>query len=132
MRRLMLFAALAAAFAATPWVGIGSRADAQQIGFSIEERQVIVDFYGGAEPAGRKGKNKQNKGRGVGNQGMPPGLAKKGKLPPGIAKRQLPAPLAAQLPPPPTGYERVIVDNDVLLVNIATQIIHDALTDILR
>jgi len=130
MRRLILVAAVSATLMVAPWVG--GRAGAQEIGFSLKERQVIVDFYGGGEPAKGKGKNKQNKGRGVGSQGMPPGLAKQGKLPPGIAKRQLPAPLVAQLPPPPQGYERVIVDNDVLLVNTATQIVHDVLTDVLH
>ncbi|MCK5496461.1 MAG: RcnB family protein [Hyphomicrobiaceae bacterium] len=49
-----------------------------------------------------------------------------------MAKRQLPNNLLSQLPPPPRGYERVIVDNDVLLVNIATQIVHDVLTGVLR
>ena len=86
----------------------------------------------GGDPGKGKWKRKKNKGKGVGNQGMPPGLAKKGKLPPGIAKRQLPSALTAQLPPPPDGFERVIVENDVLLVNTATQVIHDALTDVWR
>jgi len=130
MRRLILLTATIAALAVAP--SAGGRADAQEITFSLQERQIIVDFYGGGEPAKGKDKNKHNKGRGVGSQGMPPGLAKKGKLPPGIAKRQLPAPLAAQLPPPPQGFERVIVDNDILLVNIATQIVHDALIDVLH
>jgi hypothetical protein len=33
-------------------------------------------------------------------------------------------------PAPPRGYERIIVDGKVLLVEIATQVIHDILTDI--
>jgi hypothetical protein len=131
MRRSILFAATAAALAIAPFIG-GGRADAQEIKFSLQERQVIVDFYGVAAPARGNGKTTKNKGRGVGSHGMPPGLAKKGKLPPGIAKRQLPAALVAQMPPPPKGYERVIVDNDVLLVHIATQIVHDVLTDVLH
>jgi hypothetical protein len=53
-------------------------------------------------------------------------------LPPGIAKRQLTNNLISQLPPAPQSYERVIVDKDVLLVNIATQTVHDVLTDVLR
>lgn len=132
MRRSILFAALAVGLVIAPSVGSGGRAGAQEITFSLKERQVIVDFYGGGVPARGKGKNKHNNGRGVGSQGMPPGLAKQGKLPPGIAKRQLPAALVARLPPAPKGYERVIVDNDVLLVHIATQIVHDVLTDVLH
>jgi len=34
------------------------------------------------------------------------------------------------LPAPPRGYERIIVDGRILLVEIATQVIHDVLTDI--
>ncbi|MBE9557236.1 MAG: hypothetical protein IMF08_10305 [Proteobacteria bacterium] len=53
-------------------------------------------------------------------------------MPPGIAKRQLPNNLISQLPPAPQNYERAIVNNDVLLVNIAAQIVHDVLTGVLR
>ena len=66
-----------------------------------------------------------------GMKSLPPGIAKnlgRGKaLPPGIAKQVLPAGLLDQLPPAPRGFERVIVDGRVLLVEIATQIIHDVL-----
>jgi len=131
MSRTSLTTIIAAAFAIAAWAGVGGTVDAQEIGFSLKERQIIVDFYGGGgDPGKDKGKDKQNKGKGVGSQGMPPGLAKKGKLPPGIAKRQLPAALAAQLPPPPKGFERVIVDNDIVLVEITTQIVHDILTHV--
>jgi hypothetical protein len=68
------------------------------------------------------------------DKGLPPGVAKnlaRGKpLPPGIAKQQLPDGLVHALPAPPRGYERIIVDGKVLLVDVATQVIHDILTDI--
>jgi hypothetical protein len=64
-------------------------------------------------------------------QGLPPGIAKnlaRGKpLPPGIAKRYLPQNLLTQLPRP--GYEWLVVDNDILLVLAATDIIVDVLSD---
>jgi hypothetical protein len=64
-------------------------------------------------------------------QGLPPGIAKnlaRGKpLPPGIAKRYLPNSLLTQLPRP--GYEWLVVDNDILLVLAATDIIVDILSD---
>ena len=66
-------------------------------------------------------------------QGLPPGIAKnlaRGKpLPPGIAKQQLPSDLVRLLPPVYPGYERIVVDGRVLLVDIATQMIHDVLME---
>ncbi|HEX2138446.1 MAG TPA: anti-virulence regulator CigR family protein [Woeseiaceae bacterium] len=73
--------------------------------------------------------------RGKGRKALPPGIAKnlrRGKpLPPGIAKQALPADLVSRLPPVREGYERVIVDGKVLLVEVATQIIHDVLVDVI-
>ena len=136
MRRFTLMAVMALAIASAGWTAASRAADAAgvEVSFSLNEKEIISSFFGneGGGDQGGKGKGK-NKNKGVGNQGMPPGLAKKGgALPPGIAKRQLPGNLVSQLPPPPQGYERVIVDSDVLLVNIATQVVHDVLTDVLR
>jgi len=136
MRKSIVIAIMAAAFGLSAWVAASSPGEAAEISFSLKEKSIIASFYGGDGGGGGqgqgKGKGKKNKGKGVGSQGLPPGLAKKGKLPPGIAKRQLPNTLAAQLPPPPAGFERVIVDNDILLINIATQVVHDVLTDMLH
>jgi hypothetical protein len=67
-------------------------------------------------------------------QSLPPGIAKnlgRGKpLPPGIAKRALPSGLQTKLPSYP-GHEVIIVDRDVILVDIATQMIVDILTRVL-
>ena len=96
--------------------------------FSDEEIRLIGAWYEdhGSRAGHGGGKNK--------SKGLPPGIAKnlaRGKpLPPGIAKQQLPDGLVHTLPAPPRGYERVIVDGRVLLVEIATQVIHDVLTDI--
>ena len=82
--------------------------------FSDEEIRIIGAWYENHEPkAGRGGGKSKHKG-----------------LPPGIAKQQLPDGLVHALPAPPRGYERIIVDGKVLLVEIATQVIHDILTDI--
>ena len=109
-------------------------ADTAQLLFSAAEKATIQHYFGdgsgGAAQPGKDGKGK--KGKGVGNQGLPPGLAKKQQLPPGIAKRQLPTTLIAQLPPPPKGFERVIVDDNVLLVEIATQIVQDIVEHAVR
>lgn len=97
------------------------------IHFSTEEAQIIRAYY---EHHNAKPKPGGKKGRGA----LPPGIAKnlgRGKaLPPGIAKQVLPNELISRLPPAPRGYERIIVDGKILLVEIATQVIHDVLTDI--
>jgi len=94
--------------------------------FSTREAAVIRAWYRdhGSQPVHGKGRNK-----------LPPGIAKnlqRGKsLPPGIAKRALPSALVSSLPPVRHGYERIIVDGKILLVEVATQVVHDILTDVL-
>ena len=66
---------------------------------------------------------------------LPPGLAmqlqKNGTLPPGLANKNLPADLEKQLPPPPAGYERrVIEDAAIVLVEKATGKIADVMKDV--
>jgi hypothetical protein len=97
--------------------------------FSHDEAATIRAYYESTVSQTAHGKN--HKGR----KSLPPGIAKnlqRGKpLPPGIAKRALPQDLLVGLPTVRHGYERVIVDGKVLLVEVATQIIHDVLVDIL-
>jgi Ni/Co efflux regulator RcnB len=66
-------------------------------------------------------------------QSLPPGIAKnlaRGKaLPPGIAKRMPPSELVTRLPSYP-GHEVIVVDDDVFLIAIATQVIVDILSDV--
>ncbi len=95
--------------------------------FSDKEISIINSWYkdhGSSE--GKRGKKEK---------GLPPGIAKnlaRGKpLPPGIAKKYLPTELNLMLPPPRRGFERIIVDGKVLLVEIATRVVHDILADIL-
>ncbi len=88
--------------------------------FSTFEREQIVRFF--AE--NRTGKAKP----------LPPGIRKnlgRGKpLPPGIAKRVLPDDLGAVLPER-AGYQRIQVGLDILLVEVATGVIHDILLDVI-
>jgi len=118
-------------------------------GFTELERRMIKRYYkdrhGGDieeededdEYNGKKSKKDKSK------KGLPPGLAKKdklppglekqleknGTLPPGLAKRELPEDLEERLGKPPKGYERTIVDNDVVLVEAATRKVVDIITD---
>jgi Ni/Co efflux regulator RcnB len=135
MRKFMLMAVMVLAIGAAGWAVANSAASAQsiEVSFSLKEKQVIANFFtSSGSDQGGQGKGKKKKKKGAGNQGIPPGLAKKGgALPPGIAKKHLPNNLISQLPPAPRGYERVIVDKDILLVHIATQVVHDVLTHVL-
>jgi hypothetical protein len=100
-----------------------------QVVFTDGEIAIINGYYQRQDALSKHG-NKGSKG----NKGLPPGIAKnlqRGKsLPPGIAKQHLPQDLQGSLPAPPKGYERIIVDGKVLLIEIATQVIRDVLTDI--
>jgi Ni/Co efflux regulator RcnB len=93
--------------------------------FSKNEVAIITDYYAQARDSGQGAAKKQ--------KSLPPGIAKnlaRGKpMPPGIAKQQLPDDLSRKLPPVRDGYERVVVDGRVLLVELATQVIHDVLMD---
>ena len=102
-----------------------------QVVFSAGEIEIIGSWYKshGSSHGSSHGKGKKK------SKGLPPGIAKnlaRGKpLPPGIAKQYLPNSLRDVLPPPPKGYERIIVDGKILLVEIATRVVHDILSDII-
>lgn len=135
--------------------------DVADIVFKEVEKRAIEEFYkhvpgarpndtekdddGGKKKAkgdkGDKGKGNAAKGGGRGN-GLPPGLAKRDQLPPGLAKRgnrlppglmksDLPPELESKLPDLPANVERVVVDDDVLLVQKGTDLILDVLEGVL-
>ncbi len=100
------------------------------IEFSSGEISIIQNWYRDyGIPTASHGKGEKK------SKGLPPGISKnlaRGKpLPPGIAKQHLPESLRSALPTPRAGYERIIVDGKVLLVEIATQVIHDMLEDVI-
>ena len=113
-------------------VPVAEAADAGvELRFSDGEISAIRAYYREHSAAAKPG---NGKGRGS-SKSLPPGIEKnlqRGKpLPPGIAKQVLPSGLVAQLPPPPKGYERIEVAGKILLVEIATQVIHDVLEDVI-
>jgi hypothetical protein len=151
--------ALVCALSLTVFVAVTGTAAAQSSGsgmtaadktveaiFTALEKRLIREYYGERhrrgdyDDGGRPGK------KGKKNKGMPPGLAKKkdlppglerqlernGKLPPGLEKRRLPGDLEHRLPRRDRRYERVIVDNDVVLIETATNIVLDILVDVLN
>ncbi len=89
------------------------------ISLTPELQVQIRDFYSARGTSGAKA--------------LPPGIRKRlarGKrLPPGIAKQVAPAGLRSRVRLP-AGYEIVEVGLDVVLVEVATSIVHDILTDI--
>ena len=93
--------------------------------FGSLERDLIRNFLGG--PAGKKFKAKKFK-----HKSLPPGLAKQfhrnGILPPGLRRNYLPPGLSARLPGLPPGQARVLVGNDVLLIQQTTGLILDILS----
>ena len=136
-----------------------SAPDLSQIIFKEVEKRVIKEFFGeqtaktskqdddddksGGKKKKKKGK-KAKKGKGKG-KGMPPGLAKKdelppglqkqleknGTLPPGLAKKDLPTELESKLPAVPSGLERIIAGDDVVLLEKATGKILDVIQGVL-
>ena len=123
------FCALLLLLAATPSSveaqGRGNRGGEARVSggmtFSVEAVTQIRHFYS-SQPVS-------------GVEGLPPGIRKnlaRGKpLPPGIAKKVAPRGLQAGLGLP-AGYELVEIGVDVLLVEVATQIVHDVLMDVIR
>ncbi len=98
-----------------------------QVVFTVGEASTIRAYY--------RDHGAPHTGKIKGRKGLPPGIAKnlqRGKpLPPGIAKKALPTGLIDLLPPTPHGFERVILSGKVLLVDVATQVIHDVLEDVI-
>ena len=99
----------------------GDPSSSAQITLSAEVRGQIRDFYAGRDASAV--------------EALPPGIRRRlerGRpLPPGIAKRTPPPELRSRVAIP-EGYELVEVGVDVLLVDAATDIIHDVLMDIVR
>ena len=105
--------------------------------FSAIEKKIIEDFFGeqaaDAVSGTKKDKGKKHKNKGKSGE-LPPGLQKHiekhGTLPPGLAKKELPPGLAKRLGSTRTGLERLIIDDDVVLVEEATGIVYDIIKDI--
>lgn len=56
---------------------------------------------------------------------LPPGLAKKDKLPPGLKRDPLPSDLATKLPAPKPGTERLLIGDDLVLIDKKTSVVLD-------
>ena len=108
----------------------------------ITGESSTTDAGGGNGNGNGKSSGKKNK---KGSGGLPPGLAKRDELPPGLAKhlekygtlppglevRGLPDALNKQLPNPGAGRKRVVVDDDILLIETQTGRVLDILKDVI-
>ncbi len=81
-------------------------------------------------------------------EGLPPGLAKREKLPPGLQRhlerngtlppglqkkvQPMPSELERRLRVLPTGYRRVVIAGNVILMNEKTAVIYDIVRNVIR
>jgi len=79
------------------------------------DRGLIESYY-------KPGKKKR--------KGSPPGLARRDRLPPGLRGDFLPSDLEAKLSPLPSGYIRVRVGQDIVLMDGRTRVVFDILHDV--
>lgn len=93
------------------------------LAFSDRDRSLIREYYRHHLPPGLAKRSS-----------LPPGLqkqvARRGQLPPGLRKERLPHELEVKLSPLPTGYIRVRIGIDVVLMNAHTQVVVDVIKDI--
>ena len=116
--------------------------------FSDLERRVIREVLGAAgvkdteviddqkDRGGKKAKKSKGAPPGLARRDrLPPGLEKQlqrnGRLPPGLEKKSLPRHLRTQLPAPLQGTERIIVGNDAVLIDKATNVVLDVIRDVM-
>jgi hypothetical protein len=107
-------------------VGVHGRDYDVRVVFSDRDRVLIRDYYAAQY------------------RGLPPGLAKQGKVPPGHAKkmqrgvpvpeghawRNLPRDLEDRLSRLPEGYVRIVIGTDVGILDVRTRVVLDLLEDV--
>lgn len=106
--------------------------DAYSYRFDRRDRQAIYSYF-----SGKKYQTKCPPGLAKKNNGcQPPGQYKKWQKGKALSKQarhyELPRELRHQLSHPHDGYRYVRVDNDVLLVDIVTNVVIDAIENVLR
>ena len=100
-----------------------------EILFTQEERTLVVGWFrnnGSGLPPGLAKRNR-----------LPPGLEKqlreRGTLPPGLQKKLAPVPVALEqrLRVLPTGYRRVVIGGNIILLDERTAFIYDVIRNVI-
>jgi len=135
------------AMSSTGESAVESSAVQKALGFTEEERRIIREVLGAVKRVSGENADSRDdraKGKGKGAKSMPPGLAKRDELPPGLKKhiekngvlppglqgRDLPDDLKRRLPKSHKGTKRVIVGDDVVLIEEATRVVIDVIEDV--
>jgi len=113
-----------------------TKTEQQIIREALQQTGVIPDERDGVrverDDSGAKGKAKGGLPPGLAKKSsLPPGLARRAALPPGLAKRDLPDDLESRLPRR-TSTERVIIDDDVILIEKGTEIVLGIIRDVVK
>jgi hypothetical protein len=90
------------------------------VSFSSHDRALIGEYYD-------QHKKRLPPGLAKRRGGLPPGLAKRDRLPPGLQRDPLPRELEAQLSTLPSGYVRVRVGQDIVLIDGRTHVVIDVI-----
>ena len=97
--------------------------------FTTQERTVITNWFANNRSGLPPGLAKR--------ETLPPGLEKqlreRGTLPPGLQKKIQPLPVAleSQLTRLPTGYRRVVIAGNVIVMNPTTGLIYDIVRNVI-
>jgi len=94
--------------------------------FTSRERTVIARYYAKLPARKRMPPGLARRDH------LPPGLVKRDRLPPGLRGRALPADLERQLHSLPSGYVRIVVGNDLVLMHRASREVMDIYRDVVR
>jgi hypothetical protein len=102
---------------------------ASEILFSVQERTIVRDWFRTRRSGLPPGLATRDR--------LPPGLEKqlrkRGSLPPGLQKKIIPLPgdLERRMRVLPTGYRRVLIAGNVVLMNEKTSLIYDIVRDVI-
>ena len=94
--------------------------------FTSRDRTIIERYYSGLPSHKRMPRGLAKR------EHLPPGLVKRDRLPHGLQGRGLPSDLERQLHVLPGGYVRLIIGNDLVLMNRTTREVMDIYRDVLR